>query len=365
MFATEIKSKKFMSLAFNSLEGGEGKMLVALTNGPEYSLIQWNFDKNKFVVNLIEKIDKVERNDPMEKYTHLFFYKEEDFIVLLGQGAMKTVKLINEKLQFKDSPFARKDVNEKDYNFISYCVLKDGLIVGTENGEILFFTVNCEFKAIIASSPGEGSSIETLLYLPNNKSFLAGCKDGQLILYEKGDLKSIYTRSEKILNLKDIKNRITSLITTSKEDYIFVGVEPGIILRSSIEKNDDWQFDIALQNFHTDSITGLDICLRKPLFATCSLDKTVKVWNFSEKNNIEISKTFEEKATCLSFHPSGLHLAVCFPDKIKLISISNGDLIPYKDISQKSCYDVKFSNGGHLLAVANSVMVQIFNFWTY
>lgn len=58
-------------------------------------------------------------------------------------------------------------------------------------------------------------------------------------------------------------------------------------------------------------------------------------------------------------------MAVCFPDKIRLISISNGDLIPYKDISQKSCYDVKFSNGGHLLAVANSVMVQIFNFWTY
>ena len=71
-----------------------------------------------------------------------------------------------------------------------------------------------------------------------------------------------------------------------------MGVEPGIVLRSSIEKNDDWQFDVALQSFHTDAITGLDICLRKPLFATCSLDKTVKIWNFSEKNNIEISKTF-------------------------------------------------------------------------
>lgn len=111
MFATEIKSRKFVSLAFNSLESGDAKMLVALTNGPEYSLVQWNFDKNKFVVNLIEKVDKIERNDPLEKYTHLFFYKEEDFIVLLGQGVMKTVKLINEKLQFKDSPFARKDTS--------------------------------------------------------------------------------------------------------------------------------------------------------------------------------------------------------------------------------------------------------------
>ena len=42
-----------MSLAFNSLENGDAKVLVALTNGPDYSLVQWNFDKNKFVVNLI------------------------------------------------------------------------------------------------------------------------------------------------------------------------------------------------------------------------------------------------------------------------------------------------------------------------
>lgn len=53
MFATEIKSSKFVSLAFNSLENGDAKVLVALTNGPDYSLVQWNFDKNKFVVNLI------------------------------------------------------------------------------------------------------------------------------------------------------------------------------------------------------------------------------------------------------------------------------------------------------------------------
>lgn len=40
-------------------------MLVALTSGPEYSLVQWNFDKNKFTTNIVEKVDKVERNDPL------------------------------------------------------------------------------------------------------------------------------------------------------------------------------------------------------------------------------------------------------------------------------------------------------------
>lgn len=38
---------------------------------------------------------------------------------------------MSEKLQFKDSPFARKDISEKDFIFTSFAVLKDGLIVGT------------------------------------------------------------------------------------------------------------------------------------------------------------------------------------------------------------------------------------------
>lgn len=66
----------------------------------------------------------------------------------------------------------------------------------------------------------------------------------------------------------------------------------------------------------------------------------------------------------LAFHPSGLHLAVSFPDKIKLINIIDSDLVPYKELSQKNCYEVKFSNGGHLFAVVNSLMVQIYNFYT-
>lgn len=33
-FAIEVKSKKYMSLAFNPFEGGDPKWLYALTNGP-------------------------------------------------------------------------------------------------------------------------------------------------------------------------------------------------------------------------------------------------------------------------------------------------------------------------------------------
>jgi hypothetical protein len=53
--------------------------------------------------------------------------------------------------------------------------MKDSLIVGTESGELLYFSSSGEFKAVIVGSPGESFSIESLLYLPNsNKAFLVG-----------------------------------------------------------------------------------------------------------------------------------------------------------------------------------------------
>ena len=56
------------------------------------------------------------------------------------------------------------------------------------------------------------------------------------------------------------------------------------------EKNEESVAEHALQSFHTENITGLDICLRKALVATCSADKTVRVWNYLEKNSLEITK---------------------------------------------------------------------------
>lgn len=143
-------------------------------------------------------------------------------------------------------------------------------------------------------------------------------------MYEKSDSKdpkSIYIRSNRKFPIKEYRGRITSLTATPKENDIFIGLNTGAILRMSLEKNEESTIDYALQSFHTDNITGLDVCLRKSLVATCSADRSVRVWNFLEKNNLEVIKNFDEKPLSLSFHPSGLHLIVTFPDKVRLINI--------------------------------------------
>lgn len=108
----------------------------------------------------------------------------------MGKGNLKFFKIGADKIQLKDSPFARRQINEKDFNFTAYCILKEGLIIGTDNGDLLYFAINGEFKAILASSPGENFVVETLLYLPNTtKSFIAGGSDGLIYLYEKAESK--------------------------------------------------------------------------------------------------------------------------------------------------------------------------------
>ena len=38
-------------------------------------------------------------------------------------------------------------------------------------------------------------------------------------------------------------------------------------------------FEVLAQAFHNGQILGLDVCMRKPLIATCSLDRSVRIWN--------------------------------------------------------------------------------------
>lgn len=135
---TQIKSQKFTCLTFNGSEITDPKFLVALTSGPEYQIVQWNFEKGKFFIHPLDKNEKTNSNTTAlsgaEKFNQIFFYREEDTIVAMGKENFKFFKITPEKLILKDSPFARKEINEKDYNFTAYCVMKDSLVVGTESG---------------------------------------------------------------------------------------------------------------------------------------------------------------------------------------------------------------------------------------
>lgn len=72
-------------------------------------------------------------------------------------------------------------------------------------------------------------------------------------------------------------------------------------------KTDDIKYEYLLFPFHSRSIDGMDVCIKKNLVATCSMDKSVKIWSYSSAQGLqlEINQGFNDEAFCIAFHPSG------------------------------------------------------------
>lgn len=111
------------------------------------------------------------------------------------------------------------------------------------------------------------------------------------------------------------------------------------------------------------AVTGLDMCVRRPLIATCSSDRSVRLWNYLERG-CELAKTFQEEAHSIAIHPMGLMILVGFADKLRLMSVLMDDFKVLKELPIKSCRDVAFSNGGHLFAAVNGLTVSLYNTYT-
>ena len=66
----------------------------------------------------------------------------------------------------------------------------------------------------------------------------------------------------------------------------------------------------------------------------------------------------------MAFHPSGFHIIVGFTDKVRMMNVFSKTLKTFKEIAIKGCRDIRFSNGGHLFACANTNKVSVYKFYT-
>ncbi|KAF4753562.1 WD repeat domain 65, partial [Perkinsus olseni] len=92
-----------------------------------------------------------------------------------------------------------------------------------------------------------------------------------------------------------------------------------------------------LCSFHTGPVLGMDVCVRRPIVATCGADHMVRLWNFWERR-CELEQYFMEEAFSIALHPSGLQALVGFVDRLRLMDVLKDELKTYKDFPQiKSC----------------------------
>ncbi|XP_053248726.1 cilia- and flagella-associated protein 57 isoform X3 [Podarcis raffonei] len=391
--------QEFISVAFSP----DSKYLVAQTGPPESNLAYWMWEKQRTMA--IIKVDV--QNNPL--YQVSFNPQDNTQVCVTGYGIFKLFRYTEGTL--KQTNFLRGEPQ----NYLSHAWLsEEKVVVGTDTGKIYLFDsgdlrweTSIERKEIVSevdkeepqqdsesliefpahNSPEISTEVvceteaQQQAFLPRvsaiaaySKGFACSAGPGIVLLFEKSDEKEGYRESREIRipqdqcsndpNQSDKQDVVciafspaeeTLLISTTKNQLYLLSISA-----AEISKGETAHFEYLNHPIHSASITGLDTCIRKPLVATCSLDKSVRIWNY-ENNTLDLYKEYQEEAYALSLHPSGLYVLVGFADKLRLMNLLIDDIRTFKDFTVRGCRECAFSTGGHLFAAVNGNVIHIYS----
>uniref|UniRef100_K3X1G7 Uncharacterized protein n=1 Tax=Globisporangium ultimum (strain ATCC 200006 / CBS 805.95 / DAOM BR144) TaxID=431595 RepID=K3X1G7_GLOUD len=312
---------------------------------------------------------------------------------------------------FRPMPIPRMD----SHIFLCHAWIKqreDYMVAGTAAGDLLLFHGG-EFVTRLAASPGDGKGVHSIL--STSKGVLCGLEDTMVYMYAvANETASTADRnaSELLVLQRKVKvdsfpGQVNTVCVSPNEDTVVASLSSGqlvtfpyqhhtsgVVSSSStnsgllsassnaassalspiseemthaVMKSEDVEY--VLSSFHRPSdngfmhVTGMDVCVRKPILVTCGLDKTVRVWNYLDRC-CEVAKQFTEEAHSVSCHPSGLYLLVGFADKLRLMNILMDDIRSFKEFAVKACRECQFSTGGHLFAAVNGNTIQVFSLFS-
>nr|KAF6504381.1 cilia and flagella associated protein 57 [Rousettus aegyptiacus] len=232
---------------------------------------------------------------------------------------------------------------------------------------------NAVYQILTASSHSQLTMPQVFAVAAYSKGFACSAGPGRVLLFEKVEEKDFYHESREIRIPVDPQSNDPS--QSDKQDILCMCFSPSeetLIASTSknqlysitmslteISKGEPAHFEYLMYPLHSASITGLDTCIRKPLIATCSLDRSIRIWNY-ESNTLELYKEYQEEAYTISLHPSGHFIVVGFADKLRLMNLLIDDIRSFKEYSVRGCKECAFSNGGHLFAAVNGNVIQIF-----
>ncbi|KAM5149014.1 cilia- and flagella-associated protein 57 [Mantella aurantiaca] len=387
--APDILSQEFVSIAFSP----DSKYLVAQAGSPEWQIIFWMWEKQKVMATV--------RAD--SQYNHIyqvsFSPHDNTQICITGQGVFKIFRYVEGNL--RQTNFQKVDAQ----NFLCHAWLsEDRVICGTDTGRLCLWesgdlrweqsiegrgvqqlqsdrrqsAMSEDGRSYSATDSASSSRMRINAILAYSKGFLCSGGPGKVYMYEKVDDRELYKRGRSIRIRQDehsndpgLSNQqeVTCMCLSPSEETVLISTNNSqlysIALSSAeIAKGDDAVFEFLTESWHSSSITGLSICIRKPLMATCSLDRSVRIWNY-ENNSLELYKDYQEEAFSISLHPSGLHVLVGFSDKLRLMNLLIDDIRPFKEFTVRGCRECAFSHGGHLFAAVNGNVIHIYSTATY
>ncbi|NXV32406.1 CFA57 protein, partial [Rissa tridactyla] len=393
--AAELPAREAVSLAFSP----DCRYLAAATAPPEGHLTYWLWEKQRLMA-------VVRLQAPGSGICQVSFSPEDNAqVCVTGNGFFKL---------FKYSEGTLKQTNlqkGEPQNYLCHAWLsKEEVICGTDTGKLILFEtgeLHWETTVEYKKSPREleedaiskvyesFSDISCGLACEDNasqqdplpqisavaaysKGFACSSSPGVVLLFEKTKEKEVYKESQEIWLPQDLFSSEPK--KSSRQDIICICFSPSeermvintnknqlymfTMLSSDLMKEKTTYFAYLNFPLHSASITGLDICIWKPILATCSLDRSVRIWNY-KTNTLELYKEYREEAYTVSLHPTGLFCLVGFSDKLRFISLLYEDMHVFKEFPVRKCRECSFSNRGHLFAAVNGNVIQIYSSITF
>uniref|UniRef100_H3GPP5 Uncharacterized protein n=1 Tax=Phytophthora ramorum TaxID=164328 RepID=H3GPP5_PHYRM len=285
---------------------------------------------------------------------------DSGLVCVTGAGLVRFFRVL--ETSFRPLPSPRMETHV----FLAHAWLKqrdDYLVAGSAAGDLMLF---------------HGGYVATIAVSPNEDAIVVTTSNAQLLTFPyQVHTSGVHSGTPATVPVVDESAAIATTGTA-------VGSAPGVTMAdAALAQNEDVEYVIT--SFHQPSdpnsnngppgpanggsgggflhVTGMDVCVRKPLLVTCGLDRTVRVWNYIERT-CEVAKRFNEEAFSVACHPSGLHLLVGFADKLRLLNILMDDIRSFKELPVKACRECQFSTGGHLFAAVNGNTIQVFSLFT-
>ena len=355
-------------------------LLLAQSGAPEYVLSVWDCSKAKVVGSVKLAVSGSAPSSAVSKCSFNPF--DPNVFCVTGHALFKGYRIVDGHL--KSMPNLLSKVEAEDFT----CHLwleEERLVLGTSNGKMVLFQSG-EPVPGVQLGVNDGFAVTCMqLY---SEGFIAGSVQNRLRIFKKVDGPEMYVIAKDIvLPLEDVSGyfrdipmenselddekesargsvSVCSISVSPTEKNIYVGSSSNKIYSvlfpgSDLGKADELNGCTFFSTFHASAITGMDLCIRKPIVATCGLDKTIRIWNYAERK-LELLKVFSEETYSLSLHPSSLHILVGFADKLRLMNILMDDFRVLKELSIKACKECQFSNGGQHFAAMNGNTIQVF-----
>ena len=128
-----------------------------------------------------------------------------------------------------------------------------------------------------------GDHIVSMSLSPSEETLVCTTASKQLLIHtlSTSDLTKVYSAVSNTIILEqflDHRALILKAVDTGVYDLLF---ELYLFILQGLSAS---AFDYLTCSFHHRSVTGMDVCPRKPIIATCSLDQTIRVWNYENKS---------------------------------------------------------------------------------